>query len=323
MANYRVGSAGPEVLEIQRRLARLGHYAGPLDGTFGGGTDAAVVSFQRSLGLDVDGVVGDRTWKALFGSDSAPAPAVTRQPLPDRCLALTGAIETGTAPPDCFAAVTGDLDGQGISFGAIQLTLGSGSLGEFLRALDAGEPTCVDDVFHENAGVLRAVLRAPIADQLSWARSIQHPAQRLLDEPWNGMFRALGRRPECRALQVAFADRRFQTAQALCREYSLWSERGVALMFDIMVQNGSIGPLVQAQIQRDYEGMNGLDRDALEVARMRSIARRRAAVCKREWASDVLSRKLTIVEGTGRIHGRSYDLAEDYGIRLYDVVLTS
>ncbi|HVR62357.1 MAG TPA: peptidoglycan-binding domain-containing protein [Polyangia bacterium] len=323
MASYRVGSAGPEVLEIQRRLARLGHYAGPLDATFGGGTDAAVVSFQRSLGLDTDGVVGDRTWRALFGSDAAPAPAVTRQPLPDRCLALTGAIETGAAPPDCFAAVTGDFDGQGISFGAIRLTLGSGTLGEFLRALDAGEPACIDDVFHENAGVLRAVLRAPIAEQLTWARSIQHSALRQLDEPWNGMFRALGRRPECRALQVAFADRRFQAAQALCREYSLWSERGVALMFDIVVQNGPIGPLVQAQIQRDCETMNGLDRDALELARMRSIARRRSAVCKPELAGDVLARKMIIADGVGRLHGRSYDLAEDYGIRLFDVVLTS
>lgn len=323
MATYRVGSAGPEVLEIQRRLARLGFYNGPVDAIFGGATDAGVVAFQRSLGLDLDGIVGDQTWKALFGGDAAPAPAVTRQALAQRCLALTGAIETGAAPPECFAALAGDFDGQGISFGVIKLALGNGSLGEFLRALDVDHPACIDDVFHENAPVLRAVARAPIAEQLTWARSIQQQAHHQLDEPWQGMFRALGRRAECQALQIAVAGKRFQAAQALCREYGLWSERGVALMFDIVVENGSIGPLVQAQIQRDYDAMAGLDRDALEVARMQSIARRRAAVCSPASASDVLVRKLTIAEGSGRIHGRTFDLAEDYGIRLFDVVLTS
>ncbi len=52
---YRRGSGGPEVVRIQRRLQELGHYAGPLDGDFGGGTEAAVKAFQRNENLTVDG----------------------------------------------------------------------------------------------------------------------------------------------------------------------------------------------------------------------------------------------------------------------------
>jgi hypothetical protein len=323
MATYRVGSTGPEVTQIQQRLQELRLYSGPLDGRFGGGTEGAVVGFQRSKGLDDDGQVGDDTWKALFGSGSAPAPSIGTQSLAYRCLALTGSIETGAAPPECFAGLTGDFDGEGISFGAIQFALGTGSLGDFLLALDARSPDAIEAVFHDNAPVLRAMLKSSTDDQLAWARSIQHAARHQLDEPWQGMFKALGRRPECQNLQVEFAQRRFSSARGLCAEYGLWSERAVALMFDVMVQNGSIGPLVQAQIQQDFAALSGLDREALEVERLRIVARRRAAVCKPQWIADVLARKTAIAEGKGLIHGRMYDLDADYAIGLRDAGVVS
>src|SRR6266700_7802097 len=161
MASYQLGSTGPEVEHIQERLEGLKLYTGPLDGKFGGGTEGAVIAFQRSANLTVDGKVGDETWKALFGGGEAPTPSIASESLAFRCLALTGSIETGAAPPECFAGLTGDFDGQGISFGAIQYALGTGSLGDLLRELDKRSPSTIDDVFHENATVLRTVLKSP------------------------------------------------------------------------------------------------------------------------------------------------------------------
>ena len=37
-----------------------------IDGSFGGLTETAVNNYQKSKGLDVDGVVGSATWTKLF-----------------------------------------------------------------------------------------------------------------------------------------------------------------------------------------------------------------------------------------------------------------
>src|SRR6202790_3652595 len=46
MATYRLGSAGAEVEKIQAGLNTRGFYSGPLDGMFGGGTEAGVRGAQ-------------------------------------------------------------------------------------------------------------------------------------------------------------------------------------------------------------------------------------------------------------------------------------
>ncbi|HSN98327.1 MAG TPA: peptidoglycan-binding protein, partial [Candidatus Nanopelagicales bacterium] len=81
---------GPEVAELQRQLNR--HLPAvqriPVDGDFGPRTEAAVKAFQRSRGLEADGVVGPRTQRALDGGaqpsapQPRPEPPVGQQPEP-------------------------------------------------------------------------------------------------------------------------------------------------------------------------------------------------------------------------------------------------
>src|SRR3954454_17259486 len=130
------GSSGSDVAKIQTRLAELGFYRGPVDSSFGGGTEAAVKVFQRNSGLKQDGCVGDATWGILFRQGEPPAPStMLDQPVSLRCLALTSSFETGNMPPECFCGVTGDFDGQGISFGALQWNIGQGSLQPLLHEM--------------------------------------------------------------------------------------------------------------------------------------------------------------------------------------------
>jgi hypothetical protein len=73
---------GPDVFEVQTRLAALGFSPGPIDGAYGPTTAAAVKDFQRSRGLDIDSVVGPKTLGALLtaspgGSGATPRPAST------------------------------------------------------------------------------------------------------------------------------------------------------------------------------------------------------------------------------------------------------
>ncbi|HEX2179260.1 MAG TPA: peptidoglycan-binding protein, partial [Actinomycetota bacterium] len=56
--------------DLQARLEKLGFVIDPaeLGGTFGPSTEMAIKEFQQRSGLDVDGIVGDNTWKALVES---------------------------------------------------------------------------------------------------------------------------------------------------------------------------------------------------------------------------------------------------------------
>ncbi|MGI9054129.1 MAG: peptidoglycan-binding protein [Ilumatobacteraceae bacterium] len=56
---------GDDVEALQVRLGRLGFDCGRVDGVFGSGTAAALTQFQRNCGLEVDGVCGPLTVRAL------------------------------------------------------------------------------------------------------------------------------------------------------------------------------------------------------------------------------------------------------------------
>lgn len=62
---------GGEVAALQRRLADLGYYSGPVTGYFDPATQAAVTQFQQSNGLAADGIVGSATSSVLYEADSA------------------------------------------------------------------------------------------------------------------------------------------------------------------------------------------------------------------------------------------------------------
>lgn len=60
-----VGDSGRAVRTLQRDLRTLGFDPGPVDGDFGPLTNAAVVAFQKTHGLEPDGVVGPLTRGAM------------------------------------------------------------------------------------------------------------------------------------------------------------------------------------------------------------------------------------------------------------------
>lgn len=76
MASLTRGMKGPEVRRLQELLRDRGFNPGQVDGDFGGGTEAAVIAFQRSEGLLADGVAGPRTLSRLRGEPIADAPNV-------------------------------------------------------------------------------------------------------------------------------------------------------------------------------------------------------------------------------------------------------
>jgi hypothetical protein len=316
MALYRLGSKGDEVKRIQKKLKGLDLYRGPIDGDYGGGTYGAVKAFQKNRGLKVDGIVGPNTWKALMRG-KIHEPLISHTSLDYKCLALTGSFETGKDKPDCFAGVSGDFDGQGMSFGVLQWNFGQDTLQTLLNDMISGYPERMRSIFQENYPVLVEALNSSKEELMTFARSMQHPVTHYVYHPWRGMFKALGRTQEFQDIQVRYATDLYGAAQGLCLEYELWSERAVALMFDIKVQNGSIRTWVKSQILSDFDGLpTDLTKAELEVERMKIVANRRSEASNPRWVEDVRARKLCIATGHGTVHGIRYDLEAQFGLRL-------
>lgn len=61
----KIGSRGEYVLAWQKFLNQNGYFCGAEDGIFGKNTSIAVKDFQRSRGLDPDGIIGRNTWAAI------------------------------------------------------------------------------------------------------------------------------------------------------------------------------------------------------------------------------------------------------------------
>ncbi|MGI6215113.1 MAG: peptidoglycan-binding protein [Christensenellales bacterium] len=83
-----LGSQGDLVTDFQTRLKDLG-YLSNVSGSFDTTTYAAVTSFQKHNGLRKDGIVGDKTWSALFSPTAKKAPGYNGTPLYYNYISLT------------------------------------------------------------------------------------------------------------------------------------------------------------------------------------------------------------------------------------------
>ncbi len=59
------GSAGLPVRRLQSRMSAVGFDTGGVDGRFGAKTEAGVRKLQQDFNLNVDGVVGTKTWQVV------------------------------------------------------------------------------------------------------------------------------------------------------------------------------------------------------------------------------------------------------------------
>jgi hypothetical protein len=227
-----------------------------------------------------------------------------------RVLSLTGSFETGMDEPNNFAELAGNFDGQGISFGTLQWNIGQLTLQKLLAEINRQRGTLIQRVFGPNYETLIDMLGQSKTQQLAWAKSIQ-TNKFILHEPWRKAFETLGIRYEFQKIQVEHASHLFQTALKLCEQFQVRSERAVALMFDILVQNGGVQDAVQAKIFSDFKALHTTgNAEQDEVARLLMIGNRVAEAAQATWVADVRSRKLTIANGAGEVHGKQYNLAD-------------
>jgi hypothetical protein len=289
------GAHGGLVAGLQRALLAAGLGPHGVDGVYGANTAAAVCAFQQAHGLAPTGLVNDRTWPLLM---QKPIPATDV-----RCLELTAAFEGHN-----YTLAVGNFDGAWLTWGIIGFTLHHGEVQKILLEVDSRHPDLLKQAFGPNAPRLLDLMRASPTDQQSWADSVT--VHGLLAEPWRTGFATLGAFPEVVAIQRRLAhDDYFLPALATACRYGLRSQLGLALCFDVHVQNGGVKRAARSAIRR-----------ALAIApapaesRLRQmIANAVADTASARWREDVRLRKLAIANGRGTVHRHDYVL-ENWGL---------
>lgn len=99
---YKAGAtlmAGDDVLEVQNALIACGYDPGAADKKYGPKTEAAVRLFQKDYHLEVDGVVGSKTWAALEAAREAAATQGEAENQPAENAPPPGEDAPGTVAP--------------------------------------------------------------------------------------------------------------------------------------------------------------------------------------------------------------------------------
>jgi len=239
------------------------------------------------------------------------------KPIFERILELTGLFETSRMPPESYGVSVGNFDGAGLSFGILQFNLASGTLQPILQELIAKHSDLVRSCFGKLYPELQEMLATRSSQpQIEWAKQRTINGRPLRPE-WRDAFRQLGITKECIEIQRKIAREKYYTrAIDLWLEYNLWSERGLALMFDICVQNGSIKPETKRLIWADYSKLGDLSPEQHEAARLKIIANRRAEASNPRWVENVRRRKLLIATGYGTANGVMVDLEKHFDLKL-------
>lgn len=154
-----------------------------------------------------------------------------------------------------WGQVTGNFDGQGLSCGGAQWCLGQGSLQPLLRRiLNELGSSAERFMAMDHVRRLCSVMDGPVAKAVAFGNRItdpQHPHRVL--SPWRAELSAVLSSPVGVAAQKLALKPMLDRAEAYCVQFGLKSEPAFCLMFDIVTQNGSIGPRTAEEIRRQWE----------------------------------------------------------------------
>jgi len=278
------------ITDLQHSLNASGSGQLGADGLFGKQTELALRAYQTNRGLTPTGTVTDETWKSLIGTDE---PSIFQ-----RCLQVTASFE-GTQ----FTEVVGNFDGAGITWGIIGFTLSNGELGAVLTEIRSTHPAVFSAAFGELEARIVEVIHSSHSEQIHFANSISlgSSKMRILDV-WAKAFEKLGSDPSAQEIQLQRTEKFFQIAERDRQLFDVQNELGLALCFDIAVQNGGIDSTERARIRAKINQNHPATQQDLRII----IANVVAENSRPRFIEDVRRRKLTIATAQGTVHGSRF-----------------
>ena len=169
-------------------------------------------------------------------------------PAEQKAVEITSLFETGKRGG--FYGLSGNFDGQGLSFGLVNWTIGTGSLQPLLRDFAKEHPARWVSVFGADASrFLHLIARkdkAAQAQQHRFAIEVMNTVSTnargrkiwTVRQPWVGYFRKLSEDVAFQRIQVRYVRDLLARAEYYCKHFQLRSEQAFCFMFDAVASHG-------------------------------------------------------------------------------------
>ncbi|WP_432666738.1 hypothetical protein R9X47_10295 [Wukongibacter baidiensis] len=214
-----------------------------------------------------------------------------------------------------YSTVSGNFDGQGISFGIIQFNFGQGSLEPLLKDYINDYESEYNSVFGSKAQELKKVVfDYSKSQQISWGGSITASDNYNLKSEWKALFEDMGSKLNNQNLQVKHAQSYFNRALSLASQYEITSTQGLAFLFDQSVHEWSWSEsdsVVKEDLLYWADEYFRIEKkrmpDSDRCGTLLSYVRTR----------DGKNRRTAIRNGSGTVHEKDYDVS-DFGLSFSD-----
>ncbi len=159
---------------------------------------------------------------------------------------------------------------------------------------------------------------AKTAASVTWAKNTLYKTVggSVFKTDWKNSFLSVAVTAPYRSLQVQAALAMFKKAGGYFDSLKFTELRSLLMMYDIVVQNGGLNSTHLAQY-RQYVAANP---QATETARLTKLLEIRIVSVRSQFKNDVRSRKMTIINGTGTVHGSKRDLQKEYCFKANELV---
>lgn len=258
-------------------------------------------------------------------------------------LNITGSFEGNVG----WKNISGNFDGQGISLGLLQQNLGQGTLQPLLIEMFRRDLKTMQTNFSStNLTSLKGMLETWLGSSVGSAdvgfeelfpeggsfneldmdfdvvqeqamnnsQSVSWAVQKALDgsgnvkSDWKASFQNMAVSNMYRSQQLEASTKIFTKALAYFKSLNFTELRFLLMMFDFVVQNGSIG----SSHLDIYENWLDSHPGAPEEARALALLEARLTTVRPQYVADVRSRKTTIIKGTGVVHQTTRNLPKEY-----------
>jgi hypothetical protein len=222
-----------------------------------------------------------------------------------------------------FSGVTGNFDGQGVSWGILQWNFGQNTLQPLLTQIIQKNPEKTKSIWGPLFPTLQTLSQATVAKALSICQSEVLSGIELRTE-WKNGFEKLGKEKFAMDAQMSFTKKYLHTTFKEMYHLKFRSVRSFLTLFQNNVQNGfTYEHDTSDEVGVNYRNWLKSNEQVPEIEKLRQLMKYLVEVVPSTSRENVRIRVKISIEGKGFVNGKDIDVEKDYHLKLDDDLPTA